>query len=57
MNDLHAWEEVNRMPPYVTSVERYAKETGLEEGHRNGLLEAIQDEVSAQSREPVGSRR
>lgn len=51
VNDLHAWEEVNRMPPYVTSVERHAKEIGreegLEEGHRKGLVEAIQTTLVA----------
>jgi hypothetical protein len=38
--ELHRYEEERRMP-YVTSVERLAREEGREEGLRQGLIEAI----------------
>jgi hypothetical protein len=40
--ELHAWEEEKRMP-YITSVERY----GIEKGLQQGLQEAIADVLEA----------
>jgi hypothetical protein len=40
--ELHAWEEEKRMP-YITSVERY----GIEKGLQQGLQQAIADVLEA----------
>jgi hypothetical protein len=39
--EIHRYEEERKMP-YITSVERLAREEGLEEGQRIGLHEGIE---------------